>query len=123
MSGHKIGKDVYIGEDIIIIDGLRNEKTIFLKVGNRVSIAPRVTFILYSMPFRQQLESNDALEEGAIVIEDDVWLGTGVIIMPNVTIGKGSIVGAGSVVTKNIPPMTISFGVPAKPRRKRLIIP
>lgn len=49
-----------------------------------------------------------------IVIEDDCWLGTGVRVLDGVTIGKGSIIGAGSVVTKDVPPFAIAVGVPAK---------
>lgn len=48
-----------------------------------------------------------------VIIEDDVWIGLGVIILPGVRIGRGSVVGAGSVVTKNIPPMSIAAGNPA----------
>jgi carbonic anhydrase/acetyltransferase-like protein (isoleucine patch superfamily) len=51
---------------------------------------------------------------GPIVIEDDVWLGTHVVVLPNVIISKGAIVAAGSVVTKNIPAYEIWGGVPAK---------
>jgi len=47
-------------------------------------------------------------------LEDDCWLGTGVIILPGITIGKGAIVGAGSIVTKNVPPFTVFVGNPAK---------
>ena len=57
-------------------------------------------------------------EQGAsyqgIVIEDDCWLGSGVKVVDGVTIGKGSVIGAGAVVTKNIPPYSIAVGVPAK---------
>lgn len=57
-------------------------------------------------------------EQGAsyqgIVIEDDCWLGSGVKVLDGVTIGKGSVIGAGAVVTKNIPPYSIAVGVPAK---------
>jgi lipopolysaccharide O-acetyltransferase len=48
-------------------------------------------------------------------IEDNVWIGEFVSILPGVTIGKGSIIGANSVVTKNIPPYVIAVGIPAKP--------
>jgi carbonic anhydrase/acetyltransferase-like protein (isoleucine patch superfamily) len=51
-------------------------------------------------------------------IEDDVWIGPGVIILPNVKIGRGSVIGAGSVVTKSVPPMTFVQGNPAKPVAK-----
>ena len=49
-----------------------------------------------------------------ITLEDDCWLGTGVRVLDGVTIGKGSVVGAGAVVTKDIPPYSIAVGVPAK---------
>jgi acetyltransferase-like isoleucine patch superfamily enzyme len=51
---------------------------------------------------------------GKVVIEDDAWIGAGVIIMPNVKIGKCSIVGAGSVVTKDVKPFTKNAGIPSR---------
>jgi hypothetical protein len=51
----------------------------------------------------------------SIRIEDDVYLGPGVIILPRVTIGRGAVVAAGSVVTRSVPPMTLVQGNPAKP--------
>ena len=52
--------------------------------------------------------------KGKIEIEEDVWLGANVVILPNIHIGKGAIVAAGAVVTKNIPSMAIAGGIPAK---------
>lgn len=49
-----------------------------------------------------------------IVIEDDVWVGMNCIVLPGVTIGRGSVIGAGSVVTKDIPPGTVAAGNPAR---------
>jgi acetyltransferase-like isoleucine patch superfamily enzyme len=49
-----------------------------------------------------------------VVIEDDVWLGTGVVVLPGVRIGKGTVVGAGSVVSKNLPCNCLAVGVPAR---------
>jgi maltose O-acetyltransferase len=54
-----------------------------------------------------------------VIIEDDVWIGIRVIVLPGVKIGKGSIVGAGAVVTKDVPPWTIVGGVPAKVIKRR----
>jgi galactoside O-acetyltransferase len=51
---------------------------------------------------------------GNIIIEDDCWLGANVVILKNVTIGRGSIVGAGAVVNRDIPPLSIALGVPAQ---------
>jgi acetyltransferase-like isoleucine patch superfamily enzyme len=58
-------------------------------------------------------------QENVIAIGHDVWIGHGVIIVGNVTVGNGAIIAAGSVVTKDIPPYTIVAGVPAKEIRKR----
>ncbi|WVQ73607.1 hypothetical protein IAR50_003187 [Cryptococcus sp. DSM 104548] len=55
-----------------------------------------------------------------IVIEDDCWIGGGAIILPGVTVGKGSTVGAGSVVTKSIPPRSVAVGNPARVIKKVL---
>jgi lipopolysaccharide O-acetyltransferase len=49
-----------------------------------------------------------------VVIEDDVWIGEQVCILPGVRVGKGAIVGAGAIVTKSLPPYTIAVGAPAK---------
>ena len=66
------------------------------------------------IPMRQQ-----GVKGGKIVIENDVWLGMRAVIMPGVTIGRGSIIGAGSVVTHDIPPYSVAWGVPCEVRRKR----
>jgi len=55
------------------------------------------------------------------IIEDEVWIGANVIVLQGIVIGTGSIVGAGAVVTKNIPPMEIGGGVPARFIKKREI--
>lgn len=54
-----------------------------------------------------------------IIIEDDVWIGANAIILSGVTIGEGAIIGAGSVVTKNVEPYTIFAGNPAKKIKMR----
>jgi acetyltransferase-like isoleucine patch superfamily enzyme len=57
-----------------------------------------------------------------VIIGDGCWLGYNVTVLPGVTIGKGSVIGAGSVVTKDIPPMSVAVGNPAKVLKKREII-
>lgn len=58
-----------------------------------------------------------------VIIEDDVWIGTGAVILQGVCIGRGSIIGAGSVVTRSIPPFSIAVGVPARVTGNRLETP
>lgn len=53
-------------------------------------------------------------DEKPVVIEDDVWIGLRVTILPGVTIGKGSVIGASAVVTKSVPPYSVVAGNPAK---------
>lgn len=86
-------------------------------IGDHVQIAPRCGLYPYQHGFaatdipiaRQPLTS-----KGDIVIEDDVWLGVGAIVLDGVTIGRGAVVAAGAVVTTSIPPFAIAAGVPAR---------
>ena len=57
---------------------------------------------------------NGILHQGPVIINNNVWIGSRVLILPNVTIGEGAVIGAGSVVTRNIPPNTLSVGNPAR---------
>ncbi len=113
ICGFSYGRDVYIGEDCIIISELDNlkHKLIF---EDRVSVAPRVTFILSSNPNNSYLKEVIKVHEGSIHIEQDAWIGTGVIIYPNIRIGRGSIIASGSVVTKDVEKFNLVGGIPAK---------
>jgi len=80
--------------------------------------APRVSLITGASPSFSRLKKIYKSFGGKIVIEDDAWIGAGAIILPNVTIGEGAIVGSGAVVTKDVPPYTVVVGVPARPIKK-----
>lgn len=103
-----------------------------LIIGNFVSIADGVKFILYenhqtktvtTFPLKttllKSIYSDDSISKGSIIIEDEVWIGLNVTILSGVTIGQGAIIAAGAVVSKSIPPYTIAGGVPAKVIRNR----
>jgi maltose O-acetyltransferase len=114
MCGYGIGKNVYIGEDLIIIDDLGDTDTQFnLSIGDRAAISPRVTFVLHTQPNESRTVPYVNSHKGSIIIESDAWIGTGAVILPNVTVGEGAVVGANSVVTKNVAPYTVVGGVPA----------
>jgi len=112
--GFQIGHDVYIGEDLIVAEILEDFSD-KLVIGDRVAIAARATLVTSSDANWSRLMEVVEPVRGRIVIEDDAWLGTGVIVLPNVTIGEGAIVGAGAVVTRDVPPYTKVAGVPARP--------
>ena len=120
MAGFIIGQQVYIGEDLIIIDDLSDKGRV--TIGDRVAIAERVTLIISSNPNSSKIRKFIKDIHGYINIGDDAWLGTGCIIFPNVKIGEGSVVGAGSVVTKDVPAYSIVAGVPAK-TIKKIVLP
>ena len=87
-----------------------------IKIGKRVEIAPNCAFYPYNHGMKPdlQIRLQPLLSSGDIVVEDDAWLGFGAILLENVRIGAGAVVGAGSVVTKDIPPGAIAAGSPAK---------
>jgi len=113
-AGAVIGNEVYVGEDLIVTETLEDRKP-HLIIGDRVAIAQRVTIITSSSPNYSRLYDHvKATHGGQIVICDDAWIGAGAIILPNVTIGEGAIVGAGAVVTKDVPRLHVVGGVPAR---------
>lgn len=114
MCGYFIGENVYIGEDFIIIDDLEDsESQLNLSIGDRAAISPRVTFVMHTQPNHSRIVPYVNSHKGSITVEADAWIGTGAVILPNVTIGEGAVVGANSVVIKNVAPYTIVGGVPA----------
>ncbi len=86
-----IGKDVVIAERVYISDNLHGYENIYEGIMPQPLVHP-----------------------GPVLIEDQVWLGEGVCVLPNVTIGKHSVIGSNAVVTKNIPPYSVAVGTPAK---------
>jgi maltose O-acetyltransferase len=81
-----------------------------IRLGNDVYLAPNVCF------FASGHDVNDLtrLQGNNIVINDHVWIGANAIVLPGITIGENSVVGAGSVVTKSIPPNSVAVGNPAR---------
>lgn len=100
-----------------------------LKIGSYCSIGKNVRFIpcadhptnlLSTYPFRTFLGNNaDAISKGDIIVEDDVWIGYGAVILSGVRIGQGAVVAAGAVVASDIPAYAVAGGVPAKVLKMR----
>ena len=110
---YEIGKKVFIGEDFIIVDDLKDKKN-YLIIEDRVSISPRVTLVLHTKPNWSRIADYVNARKGKITIEKDAWIGAGAVILPDVRVGEGAVVGANSVVTKDVPPYTVVGGIPAK---------
>jgi len=112
--GFQIGDEVYIGEDMIVAEILEDSSEKLI-LHDRVAVGPRVTFVTSSDPNQSRISPTYVTPlRGRIVVEQDAWIGTGAIILPNVTIGEQAIVGAGAVVTKNVPARAVVAGVPAR---------
>jgi acetyltransferase-like isoleucine patch superfamily enzyme len=117
MCNFSIGEQVYIGEDFIVVDDVK-DKTRYLTIEDRVAISPRVTFVIHTKPNWSNIADFVNSRKGKITVRKDAWIGTGAVILPNVEIGEGAVVGANSVVTRNVPPYTIVGGVPAREIKK-----
>jgi len=108
------------GRNVIISTSESGQSPI--SIGNDVMLAQHVMLIGGNHSFTRTdipISCQGEGKQGPIIIEDDVWIGARSIVLTGVTIGKGSIVGAGSVVTRNIPPYSIAAGNPARIINKR----
>lgn len=113
LLGFDVGKNVYFPSDLIITQNFCEERG-FLKIGDNVSIGPRCTLVVVSHPNFSEIRNSLVKPEYKIVIENNVWLGAGVIVLPGITIGENAIVAAGAVVTKDVEKNSVVGGVPAK---------
>ena len=80
-----------------------------ISIGARTMISPKVTLVTEGHPI-EPAERYDFVTVAPIVIEEDVWVGAAATVLPGVTIGHGSVVGAGAVVAKDVPALTVVTG-------------
>jgi acetyltransferase-like isoleucine patch superfamily enzyme len=87
-----------------------------LKIGNFVMIGPNCNVLTSTHNFHEWTKpmSHQGVSNGAVEIGDDVWIGANAVILPNVKIGRGSVIGANAVVSTDVEPFSIVGGVPAK---------
>lgn len=119
------GKHIFIGEKTIINDNCTLMDENYIYIGSKVLIAPHVQFYTATHPvcFEERFVEDWNENSGElffrtkalpITVEDKVWIGGGSIVLAGVTIGRGSVIGAGSVVTKSIPANCVAVGNPCK---------
>ncbi len=132
-----LGRNVYVGHQSILKGYYKNEMRIGaetwigqqcffhsaggLTIGSRVGIAPAVKILTsqHAEAGRETAVLFSPVTTAPVVVEDDADIGLGAILLPGVTVGRGAIVGAGSVVTRDVPPFAVVAGAPARLLRYR----
>lgn len=114
----EMGEGTFANPGLLVVNTMAPDTRIV--IGRNVSIAPGVVLVSDSSPnnspllLRHPEVSARLVRRAPVTIEDEVWLGAGAVVLPGVTVGRGAVVGAGAVVTRNVPPLTIVGGVPAR---------
>ncbi len=103
-----IGKGVFINTDCRFACGGS------ITIGDHCQISARVSFETIDHELTPILEGKRPSQPAPIVVGNNVWIGSGAILLPGVTVGEGAVVGAGAVVTKDVRPFTVVGGVPAR---------
>ncbi len=108
------GAHVYLGDNVYANFSLTLVDDANIYIGDNVMIAPNVTIATAGHPVNVELRSKLMQFNADVHIEKNVWIGAGAIILPGVTIGENSVIGAGSVVTKDIPANVVAVGNPCR---------
>ena len=109
-GGHHVhfGNGVYANSNLTLVDDGH------IYVGDKVMFGPNVTIATANHPIEPTLRAKGLQYNKDVHIEENVWIGAGVIVVPGVHIGKNSVIGAGSVVTKDIPENVVAVGNPCR---------
>jgi len=113
----ELGEGTFLNPNVTVVDDYSGDE-VLVRIGKNCSIAPGVVFAPVSAHnnSRRLRVSGilDSLEGRArITIGDDVWIGANATLLPGVTVGDCSVIGANSLVTRDIPPFSLAYGVPA----------
>lgn len=126
-NGKKLSPQIIIGDNVSFSDFGHVGATNYIKIGNNVLFGSKCYITdhnhgIYKGHYQSPVDifpiERDLTTDGFVIVEDNVWIGDNVVIIPNVKIGYGAIIGANSVVTKDVPPYTICVGIPARPIKK-----
>ncbi|WP_438273345.1 sugar O-acetyltransferase [Vibrio vulnificus] len=108
------GKHTYLGNNVYANFNLTLVDDTHIYIGNSVMIAPNVTIATAGHPIDPELRRKVAQFNIPVHIKDNVWIGANSVVLPGVTIGENSVIGAGSVVTKDIPANVVAVGNPCR---------
>ncbi|MFM2480083.1 sugar O-acetyltransferase [Celerinatantimonas sp. YJH-8] len=103
-----LGKNVYANFNLTLVDDTH------IYIGDYVMIGPNVTIATAGHPIDPALRRRVAQFNIPVKIENNVWIGANAVILPGITVGENSVIGAGSVVTKDIPPNVVAVGNPCR---------
>lgn len=112
------GKNTHMGDNVYVNFNLTLVDDTDIYIGNDVMIGPNVTIATAGHPLDAALRKQGMQFNKAVRIGDGVWLGSNVVILPGVTIGENTTIGAGSVVTRDIPANVVAYGNPCRVRKK-----
>lgn len=104
----EIGENFYANHNLVILDGNK------VQFGNNVFIAPNCGFYTAGHPLDAETRNKGLEYAKTIKVGNDVWIGGNVVVLPGVTIGNNVVIGAGSVVTKDIPSNSVAVGNPCR---------
>lgn len=110
--GTHLGNNVYANFNLTLVDDTD------IYIGDNVMIAPNVTITTAGHPVNPELRLKSAQFNIPVHIGKNVWIGAGAVILPGVTIGENSVIGAGSVVTRDIPANVVAVGSPCRVMRE-----
>ena len=121
-AGITIGRQSHVPLGVVFIYNTLHGNSVIL--GDRVAVSPGVIFAAEISPNHSRLTSLFPLKFGqGIIVEDDAWIGANATILAGVRIGKAAVIGAGAVVTRDIPSGTVWAGVPARQLRSLALSP
>lgn len=112
------GHHVYIGSHVYANFNLTLTDDAGIYIGDHVMIGPNVTITAAGHPVEPNLRRRGLQYNAEVHIGENVWIGAGALILPGVTIGKDTVIGAGSVVTRDIPAGVVAMGSPCRVARK-----
>lgn len=112
------GGGVEIGDDVSIAAFVHIWGACGVRIGNRVMIASHVAITSQTHDDAAPV-MKESHKSAPVVIEDDVWIGAHSVIFPGIRVGEGAVIGAGSIVNKDIPAFAVAAGVPARVMRYR----
>lgn len=112
------GKNIFIGDNFYANFNFTIIDDYTVTIGDNVLIAPNVTISVTGHPVHHELRKNGEMYSFPVTIGNNVWIGSNVVINPGVAIGDNSVIGAGSILTKDIPANVVAVGVPCKVLRE-----